>query len=137
MRFDTDLHRRTIALSNRVAHGKPLEISVIDAGPQQGDRHAAPTMLFIHGIGGRAAYWEYQLEQFQIDYRGIALDLRAIACGRPLAVARAARHVDGCAKYRFMPASMRPGFIDPRMSSTCKIRRRKFGKSLKKSRAVV
>jgi long-chain acyl-CoA synthetase len=30
----------------------------------------------IHGFGGRAAYWQYQLENFQTDYRVIALDLR-------------------------------------------------------------
>ncbi len=41
-----------------------------------GARDAAQTMVFIHGFGGRAAYWENQLEHFQADYRVIALDLR-------------------------------------------------------------
>lgn len=72
MRFDVDLHRHTIKLPGRLAGGNSLEMSVIDAGAPD----AAQTMVFIHGFGGRAAYWEYQLEQFQADYRVIALDLR-------------------------------------------------------------
>lgn len=72
MSFDVDLHRITISLPGRLAKGKPLEMSVVDAGP----RDAAQTMVFLHGFGGRAAYWEYQLEHFQSDYRVIALDLR-------------------------------------------------------------
>ena len=76
MRFDVDLHRQTIKLPDRLPGGKPLEMSVIDAGPSSGDKYATQTMVFIHGFGGRAAYWEYQLEQFQSDYRVIALDLR-------------------------------------------------------------
>jgi long-chain acyl-CoA synthetase len=72
MRFDVDLHRYTIKLPNRLADGRPLEMSVVDTGA----RDAAQTMVFIHGFGGRAAYWEHQLEHFQADYRVIALDLR-------------------------------------------------------------
>ena len=72
MKFDVDLHRHTLKLPNRLASGKPFEMSVVDAGA----RDAAQTMVFIHGFGGRAAYWEYQLEQFHTDYRVIALDLR-------------------------------------------------------------
>ena len=47
-------------------------MSVVDTGA----RDAAQTIMFIHGFGGRAAYWENQLEHFQADYRVIALDLR-------------------------------------------------------------
>ncbi|CAN5245089.1 hypothetical protein BH11PSE11_BH11PSE11_39090 [soil metagenome] len=72
MRFDVDLHRHTIKLPDRLAGGKKFEMSVVEAGT----RDAAQTMVFIHGFGGRAAYWDYQLEQFQADYRVIALDLR-------------------------------------------------------------
>ena len=71
MRFDVDLHRHTLRLPDRLA-GKPLDISVVEAGP----RDAAQTMVLLHGFGGRAAYWEYQIEQFADDYRVIALDLR-------------------------------------------------------------
>ncbi len=76
MRFDVDLHRQTIKLPQRLAGGKPLEMSVVEAAPATGDKYTAPTMVFIHGFGGRAAYWNNQLEQFQEDYRVIALDLR-------------------------------------------------------------
>ncbi len=72
MRFDVDLHRYTIKLPDRLTGGKPLEMSVVDSGAHE----AAQTMIFIHGFGGRAAYWESQLEHFQADYRVIALDLR-------------------------------------------------------------
>ena len=72
MRFDVDLHRYTIKLPNRIAGALPLEMSVVDSGA----RDAEQTMVFIHGFGGRAAYWENQLEHFQADYRVIALDLR-------------------------------------------------------------
>ena len=76
MRFDVDLHRSTIVLPDRLKNGRAMEMSVVDAGPEQGDKYAAPTMVFLHGFGGRAAYWEYQLEQFHEQYRVIALDLR-------------------------------------------------------------
>jgi long-chain acyl-CoA synthetase len=76
MGFDTDLHRHTIKLPGRLAGGKPLEMSVVEAWPADVERHEAPAMVFIHGFGGRAAYWEHQLEQFHGDYRVIALDLR-------------------------------------------------------------
>ena len=76
MTFDVDLHRTTITLRDRLADGKPFEMSVVDAGPEQGDKFEAPTIVFIHGFGGRAAYWAYQLEQFHESYRVLALDLR-------------------------------------------------------------
>jgi long-chain acyl-CoA synthetase len=76
MRFDVDLHRSTIVLPRRLGGGRSMEMSVVDAGPGQGDKFTAPTMVFIHGFGGRAAYWEYQLEQFHEHYRVVALDLR-------------------------------------------------------------
>ena len=84
MTFNADLHRSTLKLPNRLArngngvYDSALEMSVLDAGPEygRGPRDQQPTMVFIHGFGGRAAYWEYQLEQFQLDYRVIALDLR-------------------------------------------------------------
>lgn len=72
MSFDVDLHRITLRLPGRLANGQVFEMSAVDAGP----RDAAQTMVFLHGFGGRAAYWEYQLEYFQNDYRVIALDLR-------------------------------------------------------------
>jgi long-chain acyl-CoA synthetase len=72
MRFDVDLHRYTIKLPKRIGSEHPLEMSVVDSGAHDADQ----TMVFLHGFGGRAAYWVNQLEHFQVDYRVIALDLR-------------------------------------------------------------
>lgn len=76
MRFDVDLHRHTIKLPHRLVGGKALEMSVVEAAPVNSDKYCAPTMVFLHGFGGRAAYWDNQLEQFHEEYRVIALDLR-------------------------------------------------------------
>ncbi|HEX2914166.1 MAG TPA: alpha/beta fold hydrolase [Chloroflexia bacterium] len=72
MTINVDLYRRNLNLPP-VQRGKvPLTLSAIDAGP----RDALRTIVFIHGFGGRAAYWHYQLEHFSDENRVIALDLR-------------------------------------------------------------
>ncbi|MFQ6089432.1 MAG: alpha/beta fold hydrolase [Candidatus Methanofastidiosia archaeon] len=50
----------------------PLKLSVIDTG--KGDREK--TLIFLHGVGGRALHWTRQLEFFFDKYRLIAFDLR-------------------------------------------------------------
>ena len=70
MSIDVDLYRRTIALMQ--PDGSTARFSVVDAGP----RDALRTIVFIHGFGGRAAYWHFQLDHFHYDSRVIALDLR-------------------------------------------------------------
>ena len=70
MSIDVDLYRRTIALPQ--PDGSTVRFSVVDAGP----RDALRTLVFIHGFGGRAAYWHFQLDHFHYDSRVIALDLR-------------------------------------------------------------
>ncbi len=70
MSIDVDLYRRTIALPQ--SDGSTVRFSVVDAGP----RDALRTLVFIHGFGGRAAYWHFQLDHFHYDSRVIALDLR-------------------------------------------------------------
>ena len=70
MTIDVDLHRRTITLPQ--PDGTEARFSVVDAGP----RDALRTIIFIHGFGGRAAYWHFQLDHFHFDSRVIALDLR-------------------------------------------------------------
>ncbi len=70
MSIDVDLYRRTIALPQ--PDGSTVRFSVVDAGP----RDALRTIVFIHGFGGRAAYWHFQLDHFHYDSRVIALDLR-------------------------------------------------------------
>ncbi|MGQ0602383.1 MAG: alpha/beta fold hydrolase, partial [Anaerolineales bacterium] len=49
-----------------------LRLSAIDISPD----HPARTMVFIHGFGGNARQWKYQLQKFSDDSRCIALDLR-------------------------------------------------------------
>jgi len=71
MAIDVDLHRRTVSLPAPEG-GRPIRFSVVDAGP----RDALRTLVFIHGFGGRAAYWHFQLDHFHYDSRVIALDLR-------------------------------------------------------------
>ena len=70
MSIDVDLYRRTIALPQ--PDGSSARFSVVDAGP----RDALRTIVFVHGFGGRAAYWHFQLDHFHYDSRVIALDLR-------------------------------------------------------------
>ena len=70
MTIDVDLYRRTVPLPQ--PDGSVVRFSVIDAGP----RDALRTLVFVHGFGGRAAYWHFQLDHFHYDSRVIALDLR-------------------------------------------------------------
>lgn len=69
--MDVDVYRRTIHVPHDDGR-PPLAMSVVDAGP----REALRTIVFIHGFGGRAAYWDHQLEHFSTDSRVVALDLR-------------------------------------------------------------
>jgi pimeloyl-ACP methyl ester carboxylesterase len=50
-------------------HSPCVDLSYIDAG--QG-----PALVLIHGLGGRAAAWEQQIEALSSSYRVIAPDLR-------------------------------------------------------------
>ncbi len=72
MAIDVDLYRRSIKLPATEPDKKPITLSVIDTGPDE----ALRTIVFLHGFGGRAAYWLYQLEHFMEDNRVVALDLR-------------------------------------------------------------
>ncbi len=72
--FDANLYRTSVTLpvNDNPSFPESAQFSVIDAG----SRHAEQTMVFVHGFGGRAAYWSHQLEHFQDNYRVIAPDLR-------------------------------------------------------------
>jgi len=72
MSFDPDLYRRTVRLAGRGDAGADLVMSVIDAGP----RDASRTLVFLHGMGGYAAYWKHQLSHYYESCRVIAPDLR-------------------------------------------------------------
>jgi long-chain acyl-CoA synthetase len=68
MEIDLELYRREV----RVALHPQVRLSVIDISPERPHR----TLVFLHGYGGRAAQWEYQLRWFSNTNRVIALDLR-------------------------------------------------------------
>jgi len=68
MDIDLDLYRHEVRVSN-----DPLvRLSAIDISPDRPQR----TIVFIHGFGGFAGQWIYQLQNFSLENRVIALDLR-------------------------------------------------------------
>lgn len=68
MDIDLELYRREIHLSSQPL----LRLSAIDISPDRPQR----TLVFIHGFGGRAVQWHYQLQEFSLENRVIAFDLR-------------------------------------------------------------
>jgi long-chain acyl-CoA synthetase len=68
MEVDLALYRRDIRIST-----EPREwLSVIDISPEPHQR----TIVFLHGFGGQARQWIYQLQRFSNANRVIAIDLR-------------------------------------------------------------
>jgi long-chain acyl-CoA synthetase len=68
MAIDLALYRRQVRVSNN-----PLvRLSAIDINPD----HPQRTIVFLHGYGGQARQWDYQLHEFSSANRVIALDLR-------------------------------------------------------------
>ncbi|HET8910376.1 MAG TPA: alpha/beta fold hydrolase, partial [Ktedonobacteraceae bacterium] len=74
MTLDVELYRRTIYAEARDQAGATRRISVIDIGSEATER----TLVFLHGFGGSATQWVYQLQTFGSvhDLRVIAPDLR-------------------------------------------------------------
>jgi long-chain acyl-CoA synthetase len=68
MDIDLDLYRHEI----RILSNPLVRLSAIDVSPERAQR----TLVFIHGFGGRAEQWGYQMQKFAMDNRVIALDLR-------------------------------------------------------------
>ena len=68
MHIDLDLYRHEV----RVSASPLVRLSAIDISPD----HPQRTFVFIHGFGGRAEQWHYQLQTFSVENRVIALDLR-------------------------------------------------------------
>jgi long-chain acyl-CoA synthetase len=68
MQIDLELYRQEIRLSTQPV----VRLSAIDIAPE-GYYH---TLVFLHGYGGRARQWQYQLEAFSNNNRVIALDMR-------------------------------------------------------------
>ncbi len=68
MDIDLDLYRHEV----RVSTNPLVRLSAIDVSPD----HPQRTFVFIHGFGGRAEQWQYQLQKFAVENRVIALDVR-------------------------------------------------------------
>lgn len=68
MEIDLALYREEIT----VPGDPPFKLSYLDVRPE----NPVGTMIFIHGYGGYALQWKYQLREFSDEYRTIALDLR-------------------------------------------------------------
>ena len=68
MDIDLDLYRHEV----RVSANPLVRLSAIDISPD----HPQRTFVFIHGFGGQAGQWHYQLQKFSIENRVVALDLR-------------------------------------------------------------
>jgi len=73
MTLDVELYRRTVHLPATKRNGQASRcISVIDIAPEG----ATHTMVLVHGYGGNALQWVYQLRTFGQFVRVIAPDLR-------------------------------------------------------------
>lgn len=68
MPIDLDLYRREV----RVAIKPDVRLSVVDIAPD----FYKNTFLFLHGFGGNAMQWQYQLDTLSHTQRVIAPDLR-------------------------------------------------------------
>lgn len=68
MDIDLELYRHEV----RVSEDPLIRLSAIDIHPDQ-PQH---TLVFIHGFGGKAIQWNYQLQEFALKNRVIALDTR-------------------------------------------------------------
>ena len=66
MQLDLELYRESVVVE------PTIRISYIDVAPER----PLHTLVFIHGFGGRARQWRYQIEQFARENRVIAIDLR-------------------------------------------------------------
>jgi long-chain acyl-CoA synthetase len=68
MDIDLDLYRHEV----RVSASPLVRLSAIDISPD----HPQRTFVFVHGFGGQAEQWHYQLQEFSVENRVLALDLR-------------------------------------------------------------
>lgn len=68
MEIDLELYRRQVT----VVRAPLVQLSAIDIAPDM----APKTLVFLHGFGGQATQWHYQLQHFAPTHRVVALDLR-------------------------------------------------------------
>jgi 3-oxoadipate enol-lactonase len=67
-----DFPRTTITVAGTL----PVRLSVVDAGPTESSAPAQGTIVCIHGAGGQAEQWKYQIAHFSRRYRVVVPDLR-------------------------------------------------------------
>lgn len=67
-----DFPRKTLTVAGSV----PVRLSVIDVGPTDTQQPARGTIVCVHGAGGQAEQWKYQIEYFSKHYRVVVPDLR-------------------------------------------------------------
>jgi pimeloyl-ACP methyl ester carboxylesterase len=67
-----DFPRTTISVAGTL----PVRLSVIDAGPTEPPTPARGTIVCVHGAGGQAEQWKFQIARFSRHYRVVAPDLR-------------------------------------------------------------
>jgi long-chain acyl-CoA synthetase len=72
MPLDVELYRHTLYLPASGSSQKLRRISVIDIQPE----HASGTVVLVHGYGGSALQWLYQIRFFSQTMRVIAPDVR-------------------------------------------------------------
>jgi long-chain acyl-CoA synthetase len=72
MALDVELYRRTVYMPSQHAGRMPRRVSVIDIQPEG----ATHTLVLVHGYGGNALQWLYQLRFFGSRFRVIAPELR-------------------------------------------------------------
>ena len=72
MAVDIELYRRTVSTFLGRRGQKLRRISVIDIHPEGATR----TLVLVHGYGGSATQWLYQLQFFGQTMRVIAPDMR-------------------------------------------------------------
>src|SRR5947209_1510279 len=74
MPLDIELYRRTLMVPFGRQGQKLRRISVIDMQPEEVGTQ--PTLVLVHGYGGSATQWKFQLQAFGQTMRVVAPDLR-------------------------------------------------------------
>ncbi|HMN27637.1 MAG TPA: alpha/beta fold hydrolase, partial [Caldilineaceae bacterium] len=68
MELDLELYRHEVTVSTQPR----VQLSVLDVAPAA----AQKTLVLLHGFGGEARQWRYQIQHFAESQRVIAFDLR-------------------------------------------------------------
>lgn len=76
MSIDLELYRREVMVAQRPrVHLSMIDVAP-DAAPNDAVEAAQKTLVLVHGFGGQATQWRYQIQHFGVAHRVIAIDLR-------------------------------------------------------------